>query len=97
MTLQTEFEFVLPKGYIDELGQVHRHGRMRLATALDEIEPMGDPRVRANESYLPVLLMARVVTQLGALPAITPGVVEQFFAADLAYLSELYLAINSPG
>ncbi len=93
--LQTEYEFVLPRGYVDGAGQVHRHGRMRLAVALDEIEPMQDPRVRANESYLPVLLLSRVVTQLGGLTAVTPQVMEGLFASDLAYLQDLYLRLNS--
>lgn len=94
--MQTTFDFVLPRGYVDEAGQVHRQGRMRLATALDEIEPLHDPRVQANEAYLPVLLLARVVIALGDLPAMTPQVIERLFASDLAYLQELYLRLNSP-
>ena len=31
--LRTEFEFDLPRGYVDRAGTVHRHGVMRLATA----------------------------------------------------------------
>lgn len=93
--IQTEYDFTLPRGYVDATGQVHRQGRMRLATALDEIEPMQDPRLAVNESYLPVLLLSRVVTQLGSLPAVTPGVVEGLFAADLAYLEDLYQRLNS--
>ena len=42
--LQTEFEFVLPKGYVDESGTLHKEGTMRLAKAEDEIQPMRDPR-----------------------------------------------------
>jgi hypothetical protein len=94
--MHTEFEFTLPQGFIDESGEVHRHGRIRLATALDEIEPMSDPRVQANSSYLPILLLGRVITQLGQLPQPGPVVMERLFAADLAYLSDLYLRINSP-
>ena len=33
---QTEIEFELPKGYLDETGALHRRGTMRLATAADE-------------------------------------------------------------
>ena len=43
--LQTEFDFTLPKGYVDSTGTLHRVGTMRLATARDEIEPLRDPRV----------------------------------------------------
>lgn len=93
--MQTEFEFTLPRGYVDEDGRIHRNGRMRLATALDEIQPMEDPRVTANASYLAILLLSRVVTHLGQLSSVTPAVIERLFAADLAYLQELYLRLNS--
>ncbi|CAG1772057.1 hypothetical protein BAC2_02136 [uncultured bacterium] len=92
--LQTEFEFVLPKGFVDGQGNLHRDGRMRLATAMDEIAPLRDPRVRANEAYLVVILLAQVITRLGTLPRVTPETVEQFYAADLAYLQDFYRQIN---
>ena len=97
MSLQTEFEFSLPKGYVDGEGTLHRKGMMRLATALDEIAPLRDPRVRANEAYLVVILLSRVITQLGSLTNINPGVIEHLFTADLAYLQELYQRINENG
>ena len=94
MTLQTEFEFVLPKGYIDDSGSLHREGSMRLATAMDEILPLRDPRVRNNEAYLVVILLSQVITRLGTLPKVTPALVEKFFAADIAFLQDLYQQIN---
>jgi hypothetical protein len=96
-TLRTEFAFELPRGYVDETGTVHRAGVMRLATARDEILPLRDPRVLANEAYLTVLLLSRVVTRLGSLPAITTGTVEGLFAVDLAFLQDLYRRINQEG
>ncbi|NJN54966.1 MAG: phage tail assembly protein [Anaerolineae bacterium] len=93
--MQTDVEFFLPRGYVDEAGQVHQHGRMRLALAMDEVEAMNDARVRANESYLPVLLLSRVVTQIGLVTAVTPDLIAHLFASDLAYLQELYLRLNS--
>jgi hypothetical protein len=95
--MQTEFAFRLPLGYQDADGQVHRDGVMRLATAMDEIAPLRDLRVRANEAYLTVLLLSRVITQLGALPEITTRVIENLFAADLAYLQDFYRRINETG
>ena len=95
--LQTEFEFTLPRGYIDSSGKLHRKGRMRLATAIDEIAPLRDPRVRANQAYLVIILLARVITQLGTVEVIDTGVIENLFAADLAYLQELYRKINELG
>jgi hypothetical protein len=70
---------------------------MRLATAADEILPLKDPRVTSNESYLTVILLARVVTRLGNLEEVTPHVVENLFVADLAYLQDLYERVNTRG
>lgn len=96
MSFATEFVFTLPRGYIDTAGQVHRTGRMRLATARDEIQALQDPRVQANEAYLPVLLLSRVLTQLGVLPGITPEIIADLFVIDFAYLEDLYQRLNSP-
>ena len=93
--MQTVFDFTLPRGVQDANGAVHRRGQMRLATALDEIEPLQDPRVQQNEAYLSVLLLARVIVRLGEVESVTPQLVENMFAADLAYLQELYLRLNS--
>jgi hypothetical protein len=92
--MQTEFEFTLPRGYVDAQGQVHRQGVMHLATAIDEIAPLRDPRVRENEAYLAILLLARVITRLGTLDEITPRVIEGLFSADMAFLQDLYGRIN---
>lgn len=94
MTLQTEFGFTLPKGYVDEHGGLHRKGTMRLATARDEIQPLRDPRVKENEAYLTIILLARVITALGEIDQVTPKTVEGLFAADLAYLQDVYAAVN---
>lgn len=94
--MQTEWEFTLPLGWLDSAGRVQRHGVMRLATALDEILAVNDPRVTANEAYLPVLLLSRVIMRLGDLPVVTPQIIEGLFTADLAYLEDLYLRLNSP-
>ena len=96
-TLRTEFPFVLPRGYVDEAGSLHREGAMRLATARDEILPLRDPRVRENEAYLTVILLSRVVVRLGSLVQVTPQVVEGMFASDLAFLQDLYRRVNQEG
>jgi hypothetical protein len=93
--LQTEFDFTLPKGYVDSTGTLHRVGTMRLATARDEIEPLRDPRVSgADDPFLTVIVLSRVVTRLGSLSQVTPREIENLFAADLAFLQDLYGVIN---
>lgn len=95
--IRTEFAFELPRGFVDDEGNVHRKGIMRLATARDEILPLRDPRVRDNESYLTVLLLSRVVTQLGDVNNISPATIEGLFASDLAFLQDLYRRVNQEG
>ena len=97
MTVQTEFAFTLPHGYVDAEGNVHRDGVMRLATALDEIGPMKDPRVQINPGYLVVILLSRVISKLGDLPQVNPKVIEGLFAADFAFLQDFYRRINVNG
>ena len=95
--IETEFPFTLPRGYVDADGVVHRDGVMRLATAQDEVAPLKDPRVQANPGYLVIILLSRVVTSLGELPDVNPKVVEGLFAADLAFLEDLYRRLNEDG
>jgi len=96
-TLRTEFPFELPRGYVDGNGVVHRSGVMRLATARDELVPLRDDRVRENPAYLTVVLLARVVTCIGGITDVHAGIVENLFAADLAFLQDMYKRINSEG
>jgi hypothetical protein len=95
----TEIEFRLPKGYLDADGVLHADGVMRLATAADEILPLKDPRVQQNPAYLTVIVLARVIIRLGALPDVNTKVVEGLFASDLNYLQKLYeqLNLDEPG
>jgi hypothetical protein len=92
--LQTEFEFTLPKGYLDGDGNLHRKGIMRLSRAMDEITPMRDPRVKSNPAYATVIILSRVITRLGALDEVSPMIVEAMFACDLNYLQQFYRQIN---
>ena len=89
-----ELPFTLPHGYVDPDGAVHREGRMRLATPLDEIAPLKDPRVQANPQYLVMLMLARVIVRLGSLPAVTPRIIEDLLSVDLVYLQDFYRRIN---
>jgi hypothetical protein len=92
--LETEVDFMLPCGFADAAGVLHREGTMRRATAADEILPLGDPRVVKNPAYLVVILLSRVVTRLGGLEQLNPKVIEGLYAADVAYLQDLYNQLN---
>jgi len=97
MSLQTEFQFTLPRGYVDNEGNLHKQGVMRLATAMDEIAPLRDPRVKANQAYLVVVLLSRVIAKLGSLEDVSTKVIEGLFSADLGYLQDFYRQINENG
>ena len=96
-SFQTTFEFVLPRGYVDADGNIHREGTMRLATARDELMPLLDPKVKENEAFLSLVLLSRVVTELGTLPSIDDQVIGGLWATDLAFLQDLYRQINTQG
>jgi len=97
MAFKTEFAFRLPRGYVDEDGNVHRDGVMRLATARDEILPLQDYRVQSNRAYLVIVLLSRVITKIGEHKLISVDMVENLFSTDLAYLQEFYRKINEEG
>jgi hypothetical protein len=92
--LQVEHEFTLPMGLLGEDGALHRDGTMRLATGADEILPLQDPRVQRNPAYLTVILLSRVVVRLDGIEPVTPKTIESLFAADLAFLQDLYNRVN---
>lgn len=92
--METVFEFTLPKGYVDGNGEIHRRGKMRLATAGDEISATRDPRVLSNPSYLTIVVLGKVVTELEGLTMVTPNIIEKLFTADLAFLQDMYQKIN---
>jgi hypothetical protein len=93
--VRTEYEFVLPRGYLDESGTLHKRGTMRLATARDELQPLRDPTITGpDDPRLTILVLVRVVQTLGTLTLVTPHEIEGLFAADLAYLQDFYGVIN---
>jgi len=95
--LETEFRFMLPKGWIDPEGKVHHQGMMRLAIARDELAVQRDSRVQVDPGYGVLVMLARVITRLGDRTTVTPELLEHLFTRDLAYLREFYNQINQQG
>lgn len=93
--MTTVYDFELPRGYVDSAGAVHKRGKMRLATAGDEISATRDPRVLSNPSYLTIVVLASVITELEGMDSVVPTLIERFFTADLAFLQDMYQRINS--
>ena len=92
--MTTVYDFELPKGFVDSAGVVHKRGKMRLATAGDEISATRDPRVLSNPSYLTIVVLSKVIVELEGMETIVPNIVERFFTADLAFLQDMYQRIN---
>ena len=44
-----------------------------------------------------MVLLARVITRIGTIDDVHAGVVENLFAADLAFLQDLYRRVNTEG
>lgn len=86
MDMQTVYEFELPRGYVDGSGGLHKRGKMRLATAGDEISATRDPRVLSNPSYLSIVVLAKVITELEGVEMVTTTLIEKLFTADMAFL-----------
>ncbi len=92
--METVYDFTLPKGYLDSRGELHRRGKMRLATAGDEISATRDPRVLGNPSYLTIVVLGKVVTELEGVEMVSANIIEKLFTADLAFLQDMYQRIN---
>jgi len=93
--LKTSYEFTLPRGYVDDQGQLHRTGTMRLATARDELAPLRDPTVTGpDDPRLTILVLTRVIEKLGDITMVTAFEIEGLFAVDLAFLQDFYGVIN---
>ncbi len=92
--METVYEFTLPKGYMDNAGELHRRGKMRLATAGDEISATRDPRVLSNPSYLTIVILSKVITELEGVEMVSATLIEKLFTADLAFLQDMYQRIN---
>ena len=95
--LRTEFAFVLPRGYVDSAGRRSPRRGDAPGQARDELVPLHDDRVRENPAYLTVVLLARVVTRVGTITDVHPGLIENLFATDSAFLQDLYRRVNQEG
>ena len=96
-SLSNYYSFVLPRGLVDETGQVHREGRMRLATAGDELAARQHPQVHQHEEYLALVILSQVIAELGTLKQVSPQQLEGLFTQDLGYLKTFYNQLNQQG
>ena len=88
----TEFEFTLPKGLVDPEGEIHRQGKMRLATGKDAMFVQRNRRVLEEPDYGVLVLLSRVITHLGNLSSISPELLEQLFFGGFCFLTRFFPA-----
>lgn len=89
-----EVEFVLPIGFEDQKGMLRRTGKMRLATAGDELAIQDHDQNRFNQRYRDLLLLSQVIVRLGEYDQVTPEILEDLYEADFLYLQLLYKDLN---
>jgi hypothetical protein len=53
--------------------------------------------VRANPGYLVIILLARVISRIGGIDHVNTRLIENLYAADLAYLQDFYQRVNQNG
>lgn len=90
-----EYRFVLPIGFEDQNGDLHRDGCMRLATAADELAVYTFEKTAFNARLRDLFLLARVITKLGEKTEISVEDLEEFFETDFLYLQTLFRTINN--
>lgn len=92
--MQQKYTFLLPHGYQDAQGNVHREGIMRKGSAIDEVKAMMDPRAQKQEGFGIILLLASVIERFGSLQEVDETMIASLSDEDLAYLKEQYRIIN---
>ena len=90
-----EIEFTLPLGFTDDEGNLYRNGKMRLATAYDEIVIQDHEKNAFNRRYRDLLVLSQVITELGEYTKVQPELLENLFEVDFIYLQMLYREMNS--
>lgn len=95
----TEFPFELVIGFDDQTGELLKKGKMRMATAADEVLPLKDPRVQANPEFHWFIRLSRVITELGHFEGsqVTNQTIEQLNLPDYNFLKNMYNRINRMG
>lgn len=93
----TTFTFTLPHGLADSQHQIHQQGTMRLATARDELWVQQQPKVQDNPAYAGLMMLSRVIAQVGDISPVTPELLEGLVLRDIAYLQEFYNQVNQRG
>jgi hypothetical protein len=90
--------FTLPLGLPDagDRERRHRQGRMRPALARDEWIARRDPRVQANPAAYALVMLSRVIEELGPLRGedLTPERLAELPSADLEHLRAVFRSVN---
>jgi len=85
--IRSEYTYELPKGYVDDKGQLHKDVTIREITGADQ-EAMLNPQFRNNPAKMLTALLARVIVKLGALEGrqVDTHVTAAMFKSDRDFL-----------
>jgi hypothetical protein len=90
------FDFTLPKGLTNAAGNLQQQGMMRRMTGNDELLMQNDRRLQENPNYGTLILLSKVITQLGTWETIAPSDLESLFLTDLSFLQTFFNNLNQP-
>jgi hypothetical protein len=95
MKIRDEFHFSLPKGTgLQPNSGTRVTGTMRLTKVSDLLSIERDGGVQRNSGEFYLVLLSKVVTQLGTLKAVNRKVIENLDPADFAFLTDFINHIN---
>ena len=85
--VKTEYTYELPKGFVDDKGQLHKDVAIREITGADQ-EAMLNPQFKNNPAKMLTALLARVIVKLGALEGrqVDTNVTAAMFKSDRDFL-----------
>lgn len=93
--IRTEFRFTLPKGSEIKADAGRKvTGTMRLIKVKDLVDIERDGQVKRGTGAYYVVLLARCITQLGALTSINRNTIEKLNPIDFAFLVDFMNEIN---
>lgn len=95
MKIRQEYHFVLPKGTGIKTESGHKvSGTMRLLKVKDIVSIERDSTVQKNNGFFYVVLLSKVITQLGSENSVNRNTIEKLNPVDFAFLVDFMHEIN---
>lgn len=89
-----EYTFCLPLGLSNDDGEVFKIGKMRLATAMDEIEIQGAEKSHIDPRYRDLEMLSKTIISIEGLGSVTADQLEDLYEVDFIYLQMFFNELN---